>query len=231
MTNIKHLNYGIYGTKITPATWTGASAPIAGVNVVGVKNHRCYNGPGKTPIAGIYTAGGGNLDFDLLTFEGGNGSIHHFLDQTVGTFTAESCCTLSNLYFESAGASRAAIKFEADKGDYFVNKWNNQVAYADMPVFIEAAHKSAPPAGVRQLFVRVENAATQQGNGGILPKFRNTSQHPQGYGPRWVVQYANMPSNSWTSPKLNVAANWDTSTPFSSIPDDAQIINYIPSPI
>jgi hypothetical protein len=227
MDNIKHEGYGLYGTKITPGTWTGGSAATSGVNLVRVTQHRCVNSSGKTPTAGIYSGGGGNLTFDTLAFEGYNGSVHHFLSETPGQVAAESALTLTNLYFETAGASRAAIKCVADKGDFFVNKWNNVVAKADLPVFFEFAHKSAPPIGVRKPFIKIENCATNGGGAGGLPKFRAVTQQALGYGAKWCVQYVNMPS----VPVLNVASNWDTSVANSYIPDDTQVIDYIPSPV
>lgn len=221
--NIKHGGYGLYGTKITSGTWTGGNAATSGVNLVKCTQHRCVNGSGKTPVAGIYSGGGGNLDFDTLSFEGFNGAVHHFLSETPGAGAAESAVTLRNLYFETAGASRAAIKFVANKGDFFVDKWNNLVSLADTPVFIEAAHKSPPPQGVRPLFIRVSNAATNI----TKPKFRAVTQQALGYGHKWNVQYVDMPNKAI----LNDPANWDTSVANSYLPDNSQVIDYIPTPL
>jgi hypothetical protein len=225
MENIKHESYGLYGTVIRPGTWTGGNSSDSGVNQVNVLNHRCVNASGKSPVAGIFSGGGGGLVFDDLTFEGHSGSVHHFLSQTPGQTAAESACTLRNLYFETAGASRAAIKFEADKGDFFVDKWNNVVSTVDMPVFVEASTKSAPPTGVREMYVKITNAQTQQGNSGIA-KFRAVSQQSLGYRPFFDVQGVNVNSNV----KLNVPSNFDTSVANSYVPSDEEV-NFIPSPI
>lgn len=226
LTNIKHVSYGLYGSYIASGRWTGASSAVAGSNVLNIRGHRnvCVAG-GKTPTAGIFTGGNGSIELDTLTFEGNSGSIHHYLHENPGAFGQESVVRLRNLYFEAAGASRAAIKFKADKGDFFVDKWNNTVPYADMPVFIEVEHVSPPPSGVRQLYIQAINAVTQQGNGG-LPKFRAVTQQPIGYGHFFDVRDVNMPNNV----TLNTAANFDTSVANSYIPLNNQV-NFVPAPI
>jgi len=223
-TNIKHVNYGLYGSSMYNGRWTGAGTSNAQSNVLKVVNHRCVNGSGANPVAGLYMGGNTAIHADTLTFEGFNGAVHHVFYDNPGT-QGENPVHLSNLYFENAGASQAAIKFKADKGDFYVSRWNNIVPLGSMGVLVEAEHRSVPPTGVRQLYISLEHACTNQGNGG-LPKLRSVTQQSIGYGHFWDVRRVNMPSK----PVLNVAANFDTVAPNSYIPQTSQIY-YEPSPI
>lgn len=235
MKNIKHVNYYTHGTKIGKGTWTGATSATAGVNMVDIVQHRCYNGSGRTPVAGLYFYGcPGNVEADTLTFEGFNGAQQHIFydnDASDGVAGAESALSLSNLYFETAGASRAAIRFKSAKGDFFVNKWSNIVSLANLPVLIEAEQPSGL-GGVRQLYVNVSGYATGQ----ITPKFRATCPYSRvangsifesGYCSYFDVSRVNMPNGTGA---FNTATNFDTSLPNYVVPMGNQF-TYLPSPI
>ena len=223
-TNIKHVNYGLYGSSMYNGRWTGAGTSNAQSNVLKVVNHRCVAGSGKTATAGLYMGGNTAIHADTLTFEGFTGSLHHIFYDNPGT-QGENPVHLSNLYFENAGASVAAIKFKADKGDFYVSRWNNIVAYANMPILVEAQHRSNPPTGVRQLYISLEHACTNQGNGG-LPQLSSVSQQAIGLGHFWDVRRVNMPNKV----TLNVAANFSLAHANSVIPQNSQVY-YEPSPI
>ena len=235
MKNIKHVNYFTHGSKIGKGTWSGATSATAGVNMVDIVQHRCYNGSGRTPVAGLYFYGcPGNVVADTLTFEGFNGAQQHIFydnDASDGIAGAESALSLSNLYFETAGASRAAIRFKSAKGDFFVNKWSNIVSLANLPVLIEA-EQPAGLGGVRQLYVSVAGYATGQ----ITPKFRATCPYSRvangsifesGYCSYFDVSRVNMPNGAGT---FNNTTNFDNSLPNYVIPMSNQF-TFLPSPI
>jgi hypothetical protein len=225
ITNIKHVGYGIYGTKVGYGTWTGGTIANAGVNLLKIVDHRCVNQ--LTPVAGLYLNGGGVINAEQLTFEGGNGSQHHVYFDNPSGGGANYAVSLSDLYFETAGASRAAIRFNSARGDFYVNKWNNVVSPADMAVFVEAM---SPPGlgGVRSLYVNLTNNCTDQDP----IKLRGVStysvvNHQTGYGPFWDVTRVVMPNGSGT---FNTATNFDISDPTYILPLDSQY-SYTPSPI
>ena len=225
ITNIKHVGYGIYGTYVGHGTWTGGTIANAGVNLLKIVNHRCVNQ--LTPVAGLYLNGGGVINAEQLTFEGVNGSQHHVYFYNPSGGGANYAVSLSDLYFETAGASRAAIRFNSARGDFYVNKWNNVVNPVDMPILVEAM---SPPGltGVRSLYVNLSNNCTDQDP----IKLRGVStysvvNHQTGYGPFWDVTRVAMPNGSGV---FNTATNFDISDPTYILPLDSQF-SYLPSPI
>lgn len=234
--NVKQVNYFEYGTKIGKGEWAGATSSTAGVNLVSILQHRCVVGEFANPVAGLYFYGApGNVKGDLLTFEGHNtGNQHHIFydnDSLDGDAGATNSLSLSNLYFETAGATRAAIRFKSLKGDFFVDKWVNIVDEANMAVFVEA-EQPVNTIGVRQLYISLSNMATASNNA----KLRATSPYARvaagpifegGYCSYFDVSRVSMPNGSG---QFNTTTNFDTSLPNYVIPKSSQF-TYLPSPI
>lgn len=189
-------DFGLYGIRGINGQWTGATGSNAQTNIVGIYNFRSYNSPGNTPEAALYFNGGYNIVGDLLTFEGDNGSIHHFHYENTGT-TPTDVVKLSNVYFESAGTDRAGIRFQSPRGQFFVEKWHNRVNNTDMPVIIEADNNYDPTNSIH-IFI------TGQAMDSISSKFRAVGD--PNYPSIWHVDDVNMNDND----QLNVAANFET---------------------
>lgn len=233
--NVKHVNYFEYGSKIGKGEWVGATSSTAGCNLVNIVQHRCVVGSGTTPEAGLYFYGAPGLVYgNNLTFEGNNGAVHHvYYDNDSLDFDAGATqsVSLNNLYFETAGASRAAIRFKSLKGDFYVSKWIDIVSDANMPVFLEA-EQPVNTIGVRQLYINVSGYATSQDT----KKWRATCPYSRvaqgsifesGYCSYFDVSRVNMPNGSG---QFNTITNFDTSLPNYVIPKSSQF-TYVPSPI
>lgn len=194
--DLTYADYGKYGIRAINGQWTGATGSNAQSNIIKFENLRFYNSPGNTPDAEIYCNGGYNIVGELLTFEGDNGSVHHFHYENTGT-TPTDVVKLRDIYFETAGASRAGIRFQSPRGQFFVEKWHNRVNNTDMPVIIEADNNYDPTNSIH-IFI------TGQAMDSISSKFRAVGD--PNYPSIWHVDDVNMNDNS----QLNVAANFET---------------------
>lgn len=204
LNNVNVVSFGKYGVAIRDGLWTGAGANTAQCNNAGVNSFRSVCGSGKTPLASIYVQGNRNTDIYKGTFEGFSGAETQILYIQAyppsGTLpgTVKNTLRMTQLDFEGAGASRAAIRSLGNNIYSQLDTYNSQLDPGDTAVLFEACAQNGINGGQT---VRIANAPLY--NPGY--KFRNV----QTGGPthKWIVENVELNNNA----SLINAANWDTS--------------------
>lgn len=208
--NINISDYGEYGLMIWNGQWTGAGFFNSQSNIPSISHFRSYNSPGNTPVATIYCNGNHTISGDVWTFEGDVGCEHHFFYDNDGS-AGVNLGSISKIYMEFAGCTRAAIRVRAGKGQFIIRDFRSSIDETDMPVLIEGDNDRDPTSSIHMF---IEKSAY----GTIDSKFRAVGDPD--YPVVWCVEDVRMNDNT----QLNVAANFETGVIANSyVPDDDHV--------